>query len=350
MFVYWLMFFIPAYALVAPMRMTTHFRDLTWRVICIFFVLIIGLRFEVGGDWGQYWDYCEYFIGRPLYDAIVGSNPGYSLLNWIAAYLGLGVYGVNLVCGTLVMLGIYQFCRRQPQPWLALAVSVPYLIIVVAMGYTRQSVAIGLELIALIALADRRLFRFFLLICCAGLFHRSAVLLLPLGLLASSEKKVSVLISMAIMSVLVGGALLLEYYESLYKNYVGSGMVSEGAGFRVAMNSVPAVIFLSFAKRIAPYDAERKLWTWIAIFSLICIPLVGVASTAVDRVALYFLPIQIFVFSRIHLLFRNAVSKSLAMIAVVAVYGLFEWVLLNYAPIISNSWVPYKNIAFFWNS
>jgi len=349
MLVYWLMFSVPVYALVAPTRLTPHARDFIWRTICILFALIIGLRFEVGGDWSSYLSQQKDAYGESFLDAILAGNPGFAMLGRIAASLGLGIYGVNLVCGTFVMLGIYQFCRRQPQPWVALAVSVPYLIIVVAMGYTRQSVAIGLELIALVALSNRRLFHFVLLIGCAGLFHRSAVLLLPLGLLASSEKRLAIIISISIMSILLGGALLLEHYESLIKNYVVSGMTSEGAGIRVAMNSVPAAIFLLFAKRIAPDGAERRLWTWVAIFSLTCIPLVDVASTAVDRVALYFLPIQIFVFSRIHLLFRHRASKSLAIMCVIGVYGLAEWVLLNYAPIVSNSWLPYNNVAFYWN-
>ena len=114
------------------------------------------------------------------------------------------------------------------------------------------------------------------------------------------------------------------------------------------MNSLPAVIFLLFAKRFAPSDNERKVWIWIAIFSLICIPLVGLSSTATDRVALYFMPIQLFVYSRIGCLFRPSFNKSLAVATIVAGYGLAQWVLLNYSRIVSVHWVPYDNAAFLW--
>lgn len=42
-----------------------------------------------------------------------------------------------------------RFARSQPDPWLAVLVAVPYLVIVVAMGYSRQAVAIGILLAGL---------------------------------------------------------------------------------------------------------------------------------------------------------------------------------------------------------
>lgn len=64
MFVYWLMFFIPVFALFYPLRMTDGACNWMWRAICIFFVFIIGLRFEVGGDWFAYLAHYEAAIGE----------------------------------------------------------------------------------------------------------------------------------------------------------------------------------------------------------------------------------------------------------------------------------------------
>lgn len=347
MFVYWLMFFIPVFALLSPVRMAANARDWMWRAICVLFVFLIGLRFEVGGDWFNYLDMYQEALGE-FSDAIAFTDPGYALLEWLSISLGWGIYPVNFVCGAVIMTGVYYFCRQQPQPWLALAVAIPYMLIVVAMGYTRQSAALGLELLALVALSDDRLRRFFLFIACAGLFHKSAVLLLPLGILSSTHKKKWVIFSMVGMSVLLGGALLLEHYEQLIASYIEPKMESEGGAIRVTMNAVPAVIFLLFAKRFLTDENERKLWIWVAILSLVCVPLLVVSSTAVDRVALYFMPIQLFVYSRIGCLFRQTTYKTLAMLTVIIGYGLVEWVLLNKATFVSVYWVPYNNAAFFW--
>ena len=75
------------------------------------------------------------------------------LLNWFAGQNELGIWFVNTICGGIFSYGLIAFARSQPRPWLALAVAVPYLIIVVAMGYTRQAAAIGFVMLGLSALA-----------------------------------------------------------------------------------------------------------------------------------------------------------------------------------------------------
>jgi len=146
----------------------------------------------------------------------------------------------------------------------------------------------------------------------------------------------------AFSGLLLYWLFLAEQVSDLWKNYVESGYSSEGGAIRVAMNAVPAVLFLLFRKRLKMRSEERALWFWISAFSLLCVPLVFQASTAVDRVALYFMPIQLVVFSYLpHLALSN--SRVISRAAVIAFYALVEFVWLNYA---TNSkwWLPYQ----FW--
>ncbi|WP_259303618.1 EpsG family protein [Thermomonas sp. S9] len=107
------------------------------------------------------------------------------------------------------------------------------------------------------------------------------------------------------------------------------------------MNAVPAVLFLIFRKRLAPDRVERKLWVWMALFAIACIPLVSQASTAVDRVALYFIPLQLFVFSRIARLAVAARRKGILVVSVMAYYAAVQLVWLNFATH-SQYWIPYR--------
>lgn len=348
MVVYWLMFLIPVFILMVSGRGAYSNRDSALKFVCFIFVFLIGFRFQVGGDWGAYLRMYDTQLGMSLFDTLTLTDPGYALLNWLVASLGLGIYAVNLVCGAIVMVGLFYFCRRQPQPMLALLIATPYMVIVVAMGYTRQSVALGFELLALIALTDRRLWTFILFIACASLFHKSAVMLFPLAVLGSTQNKLWVYLSIGSMFLLLANALLFEHSDALVENYVTQQMQSAGGQVRVAMIALPSAFFLMFSKRLAPDDKERKLWFWIAVLSLACVPLVFIASTAVDRIALYFLPIQLYVYTRIAGLIRNSSNRMLFNIGVIGVYGLVEWVLLYEAVYIPLYWVPYDNAAFFW--
>jgi hypothetical protein len=100
--------------------------------------LMIGLRFQVGADWFSYEGIYDYFRYADLNETLSIGDPGYSLLNWIGQRFGVGVWFVNLACGTIFTWGLFRFARQQPNPWLAIVVAIPYLVIVVAMGYTRQ--------------------------------------------------------------------------------------------------------------------------------------------------------------------------------------------------------------------
>ncbi|MCX7093846.1 MAG: EpsG family protein [Methylobacter sp.] len=350
MLVYWLMFCIPALVSLYFPRKSNKKRDSILHAICILFVFFIGLRFEVGGDWLNYLNHYEDNINLTYssFDGTSDWDPGYVLFEYVSALLGFGIYGVNLICGAVLMAGIYYFCRRQPQPFLALLVAVPYMIIIVGMGYSRQGVALGFELLAVMALVDGRVRHFILWVICAALLHKSAVLLFSLSALSLKDKSIRTIVVILTVAVSVSWELLHEHSEELWLNYVEERMESEGAMIRVIMNAVPAALFLIFAKRLAPDEQERKVWFWMALLSLACIPWVSSAPTAVDRVALYFLPIQLLVYSRLGNLFRLSAFRILSTVIVIVGYGVVLFVLLNYGTIITTAWIPYDNVAFFW--
>lgn len=339
------MFALPALAVLSPWRGTPGLQRMAWAFFGVLFTLMIGFRYQVGADWEAYLRHYAVALGVPLSEAIGTSDPGYALLNWLSGLVGGQVYLVNLVCGAIVMAGVIGFSRRQPLPWLALLVAVPYMIMVVSMGYTRQGVALGFELLALVALMDGHVRRFVLLVAVGALFHKSALVLLPLALLASSRNRMWTLVWVGLTGLGLGVAILAEHYERLWQDFVVAQMVSEGGPIRVAMNALPAVLLLMFRKKLAPDENERRLWVWMAIFSLACIPLIGLASTAVDRVALYFMPIQLYVFSRIHRLFTGRLFKSVAVVSVILGYGLVQWVWLNHAGH-AFAWLPYQFYPF----
>jgi hypothetical protein len=340
------MFFIPVFAFFSPLRMTPNSRDWTLLAVCVLFSLLIGFRYEVGGDWFVYSDYFQSAKSSSLLNQLSQRDPAYEFLVWLAASYNLGISSVNFICAIFVMIGVYHFCKSQPQPWLALSIAVPYFLIVVAMGYTRQSVALGFELLALLALGDGRLRRFFILISCAIIFHKTAVVLLPLGILVSTRRPLLVLAALIAMSILLSFVILLEQYGALINTY--SGMPSEGGAIRIAMNVIPGALFLIFSKHFAPIRLERILWTWVVILSFFCVLIFPFAPAAADRLSLYFIPVQIFVYSRIGFIFRRSYNYSAVVMVIITGYGITQWVLLNKSTNVSIFWLPYNNFLFPW--
>lgn len=325
---------------------------LTCFSIWLVFTLLIGLRIEIGVDWDLYFNYLEAQINMPLDNAIFTSEPGYNLVNWISARLGWDIYGVNLICGGLFSAGLVRYCRSKPYPWLALSLAFPYLGIVVAMGYSRQGVAIGLELFALLALERDRLLHFVVWIGLAATFHASALtmLVLPLATIKRSLGRWTGLLRLLLVAIASYGlfdAYLASRVESYISNYVEAQFQSQGALVRVLLCLLPALIFL-WKRRQFPISAFQRstylLMSCLALVSGIAL-VVSPSSTAVDRVALYLIPLQIFVGSYIPLIRLQGLSKPLLrqLLVLLSLTVLSVW--MFFAPH-AYAWIPYRNLLF----
>lgn len=302
----------------------------------------IGLRHEVGGDW---FNYIRQLENADFYDLKWwGNDPGYRFAEWLAINLNTGIYGVNFFCAAIFSYGLVQFCRTTPRPWLSMSISVPYLIIVLGMGYTRQGVALGLIMLGMTYIERGNVFRFVLLAMMGALFHKSAVLLIPLVALAESKKR-SFIIFWVIVSFAASYILLLQQHaEQLRSSYIDAQYESEGALVRLLMTLIPAALFLAYRSRFRISSAQSKFWFWTSIMALMLFGsfFVSPSSTAVDRVALYTLPLQLWVFSHLPDVFgRSPREQSALSLIIILYYGLVLYVWLAFATN-AAAWLPYK--------
>jgi hypothetical protein len=323
---YWFMFAFPLIGLLARARASSMLSLTIWLLSAAGFVILIGFRHEVGPDWHTYVDIYTRTANMPFTEAMATSDPGYTLLNWISGQIGGDVYLVNLVSGAILMAGIVVFARSQPLPWLAFFITIPYLINVVGMSLVRQSIAIGLELLALVALTDNRVRRYVILVLAACLFHKTAIFLLPIAAFLTTQRRAWTIFWVGVTFLGLAAALVVSSFEYFFENYFRTGLASDGGGIRVAMNIVATLLFFLLHKELVLSPREHKLWMIMAVLSLSCLPMLIFTSTAADRLALYMLPLQIFVFARLPLLVGPHIYRAAVAFGVVLGYGLFQLV------------------------
>lgn len=350
MIIYWLIFLIPAFVAVAPHALTLGNRKvqpelLPWLLVALVLILTIGLRHEVGGDWVSYLGHVDYAREISVIEVIVEQkDPAYAVLNWIGANVNGGVYFVNIFCGALFSWGLIAFCRAQNRPWLALVVAIPYLVIVVAMGYTRQSVALGITMLGFVALQRENIWRFLLCIAVAALFHKSAIIVVPLAMFSTSRNKWLVLPAMVVLCLLLFFLLVKESLDILVENYIAAEYSSSGAMIRVVMNALPSCIYLIGRRRIKLLPSVDRFWTWMSWIGIAFIAILQISpsSTAVDRIALYWIPLQVFAWSRLpDVIHHRKLPEGVLVLAVVIYSAFVLHVWMNYADN-SFSWLPYK--------
>lgn len=352
MLVYLVIFLIPAFAALAT---GTRFKrnrsgrariSPSWLLIYALLIILIGFRHEVGGDWFNYLRHLNEARGTTIDYVIEQSDPGYRFLNWASVQLGFGIYAVNSLGAVIFTFGLLAFCRSMPRPWLALTIAVPYMVIVVAMGYTRQGIALGLAMLGLLALERRSAKGFAWWVLAGATFHRSALLLLPVAALAATRRRIWIAFWIGLIGLVGYLAFLEQDVDALYSNYVTRGYESQGALIRLSMNAVAALLLLRFQWRFDLSPASRSLWRWLSILALAMLVAFFLApgtSTALDRLGLYLLPLQVVVFSHLPSILGTGRSRKACVALIILYYAVIEivWLLLaNNA----YAWHPYGNL------
>ncbi len=343
MFPYWFLLTVPLALAFIWGRLARRAESGAWFLVWVLFSLAIGLRHDVGGDWKTYIFLLNLQEGKAFSEVLSEGDPGYYLLNWVVIHLGGGIYWVNTLCGMIVMAGVVRFARSLPLPWLALFVAIPYLIIVVSMGYTRQSAALGFLLLGLVSLGRSRVWGFIFWVMLGAAFHKSAVLMLPVAALASTSNRVWTWLWGGVISLLGAYLFVFDSADALWTNYVEANYQSQGALIRVIMNAVPAALFLLLRRRFELSEEEKKLWMWLALLSMVCIPLVILSSTATDRVALYLIPMQMFVFAHLPFVSCMARNRAIIVLGIISYYTMVQFVWLFFGGH-AFAWLPYRTV------
>ena len=356
MLIYWLLFIIPsAMAIVQGNNIILFNKYLFFfKLYFLFIFLLIGFRFEVGGDWYEYLKSYNSIDNSTLKETLLFGDPSDRLINFISFNLSLGIYFVNIIYSLIFSLGLYFFCKQQPRAWLASSISIPYLVIVVAMGYSRQAVAIGLLMIALVYFERGILKKYIFFICLATTFHKSALIMIPLALFINTKIKfIYKFIIIFFLFFLLFIFFLKDQLDNLIVGYIQAEYSSSGAVIRIFMNSIPAIIFLIFRFKFNLNKTQFNFWSLLCYCQILIMLslMISPSSTAVDRIALYFIPIQIFVFSRLPDSLSYFFGNShICLFLIISYYSIVNFVWLFFADH-SFAWLPYKFYPLFylWN-
>ena len=346
LFVYWSIFLVLAAGALLNSEAKSGPSRLAMIVIAaVPTAAMIGLRWEIGPDWSAYASIYRYSRFFSFGDNLVRDDPGFKLLCWSLRQARQPFWVLNAICGLVFVAGLTAFCRRQPNPWLAYLVAFPYLVIVVAMSANRQSVALGFLFFGLNAFERGRLYRFTILIAAAALFHGSALLLLPICLLSYTKSRTQRLL-LLVAVVALGFYFFRDTFSIYARRYSLEKIQSGGVIYRLAMNSLSAVLFLTMQRRFGLTERQQKLWRNISLSTLCLIPLLAFvpSSTAIDRFLLYLFPLQSVVLSRLPIAFSiEQRTAGLLTILIIGYAALVQATFLSFAAY-SKYYVPYRSI------
>lgn len=317
--------------------------------IVLFFTLLLFMGFrDTCGDFERYVEMYEAFKSESLIKNLTVTESIYGFFNWLSAQFGWEIYGVNTLCA-LVFLGcLFYAANQEPMPFYFLSISMPYFVIVVGMGYTRQGVAASLILLSMQSLRFGKPWLFATQIVVAAGFHASAFAALPAILFGQLNYKNNA--SKLLVRTIVIGLGIFGFYSVLrarYDLYVihyieFEGYTSGGALLRTSVTGIAGVLFYWKRNEWQRMFGDRSSLQLFAFASLAVVPFSLIASTPADRIGLYLIPFQLIVFSRFPCLMQTKSSFRNMQLAIAVGYVLYFFTWLHLGTYSRLLWVPYE--------
>lgn len=318
-------------------------------LLSIYLTFLIGYRYQIGVDWFTYEIMFFDNVRAPLIDALGQGDSAYSFINWIVGRAGGQVWHVNLVCAALFSIGLLAFCHLLPRPGIALVVAFPTLIIITAMGYTRQSVAVGCIMLACYHFRGSIDWRWLGWLCLGLLFHKSTLLIFPAFILAGSRNRwVSIIVGggVAIAATLLVVASGLGDTLSLY---LEGDIDSSGALPRILVGVAGGMVFFLTADRTFIFGSRYPLFRNMAVMMIAMLPLYFMipSRTIIDRIGILLVPFQSMAYAGLSysLWRRNPIYETAFSAVVILAYGALLGIWLLFATF-ADYWVPYFNVWF----
>lgn len=317
--------------------------------LLFFLCLMTGLRFEVGGDWENYLQIYDWFKGLNFLQSLVVTDPSYGVLNYISHQLGLpDTILINFICALIFYICFYFVCKRMENYWLLLLVSFPYLILVVSMGYTRQSVAIALVILAFKCALENKYWKLIFLSILAVSFHKSAItifMLYPFFLMPSKIfYSKFIFYSYTFFSFLAMSTLIYISSisgENMYTSQSGE-VSSAGAIFRIIVHFLPLTFYIFYHSKIKLILKDNfRVFDYLALLIIFTLVMAIPFSTLADRFNLYLIIFDIFVFSTLALCLNNF-NRSVMIGSIIFFNTLMLVIWLSFGAW-SHAWLPYQN-------
>lgn len=330
-------------------------------ILFIILIFISGFRYNVGGDWSTYQNYFNFSNNISLKDFyqnlnFISHDIGYLFLNYISNKLSLTIIGVNLIAALIFCYGLFKYCLLFERKYLALLISFPYLYLVVSMGYSRQSIAIGLTLLAIEKLSKDKENWFLSILLISFLFHKSSIILLLayfISMLFSRtffvNNKIRIIFSfflIALLSYFTKDLIFEKFFHYFLTDYDSKGILPRIS--LLLLGVFPTLVFLIINDNL---NTKLRNFYFASIFLIIFLfnlyilfPQYG--DAAIDRFLLYFLFFNIFGLTIIPELFKSFINSFFSTILIILFNFLIMFVWLNYA-IHSFAWLPYRNFFYF---
>ena len=323
---------------------------LFFNLIFLYLLVLIGLRYEVGGDWINYLQnhtaiQISVFVDNDDLSILFNTEPFILILN----ILSPNIYIFNFYCALIFLIGLFALVSKCKDIYLSIVVAIPFLILLVGLGYQKQSVALGLLMLSYYFYLNNN-YKLFIFFSFTTFFSHYSTFFLILfifyDLFIFKKFKINKIVIFIIIILIF--IVLLMGYDKITRVLINNYIVDEDRKQSYGLIPRLAVHFISIFLYFISFNKWQKntLINRLIIFNifltLITLPFVQTYSILIDRMLFYFMLIQIMILgnykfillSNYYVLFRFTIFIFYFCVTL-------YWFTFSY---FASYWLPYKNI------
>lgn len=340
MFIYWFFWFIFSFFSFLNKSYSVEIKYIYY-IFVFFLFLFVGFRFEVGADWYNYLEIYNIYLNEKSFYSVFMTDPAYGFLNYLSSAFGFeSIIFINAVCALIFILCLCIFSRNFKNPWPVLFVLYPVFILVVSMGYTRQSVAASLSLLFFSRLfsSEKKFSALYLIL--AFLFHKTAIILIlfyPILFLNKSK-----LINFFYCLFVILSLSMIVYFSVGSNQYllIDGDMQSSGFFLRAIFYLFPFLLYVFYLR--SKINNSHRTYCDFFIFLLFFLILLGFFfSTLSDRFMVYLVFFNVFIIVRSLELMKKDFNFIVTLVLFVF-YTSYMYLWFNFGTW-SDAWIPYSN-------
>lgn len=311
--------------------------------------ILAGGRYEVGCDYLAYQARFQFLYPSSFgwIAAFEHGEGGFHGINLLARDLGWGFNGVIVLSSFVSLFGLWRFSQLSSNPLALLVTAFPILIVQLGMSGMRQAAALGVLMLAYVAFTERKRLVTALWIVGAFLFHTSAIVLLPIALLARTAifaryVFLAVLVVGPIAAALLGGRL--EVYTDRYVDQIYGENSSNGAWIRYAAAAIPFLLVAWKRKRVEQAFPRLFPIIWLFGFSMVALFIVGfISSVALHRLTFYVMPVSLLALHCASECLFKQDARALARALPLAMYGTYFLAWFMTSRHAASCYIPYQS-------
>ena len=147
--------------------------------ICLVAFVLTGIRWEYGGDWGNYTYYFNHINGWKFRFDDNGYEFGWVIISTIVKQIFNSYVAFQFVIASVIFYCVYK-CFTKLSPYPVLSYLILFSTVLGGIGYIRTILATIIIIYSYVFVVERKIFPFLLVVTFAGMIHYSAFIALPL--------------------------------------------------------------------------------------------------------------------------------------------------------------------------